>query len=130
MTASWCDPHSVLRCHKPSQNYISLCLGAVAKLGWAWEPGHVAAPVPHWIPWHKVGGSTITGPSGQLDRGTPLSCFLHGVTPRYPGMLCCQGTGKHLLRKAGLCGKPWVSRGTGEPWVLWHRKVQWPENSS
>lgn len=46
MTASWCDPHSVLRCHELSQNYISLCLGAVAQLGLgAWTCGSPRAPL-------------------------------------------------------------------------------------
>lgn len=89
-------------CH----NYISLCPGTVAQLGWPSEPGHVAAPVPHWIPWHKVRGSTITGPHGQLERGTPpASCMVSppgtpGCAVRAQGHNCSPRNAVLLLGEA------------------------------
>lgn len=46
--------------------------------------------------WGTEGG--ISNPRSPRSTGEKdPSCLLHGVTPRYPGMLCCQGTGKPLV---------------------------------
>lgn len=60
----------------------------------------MAAPMSFQMPGHQVGGSATPGPHNQLERGNPpASCTMGSCwgSPRYPGMLCCHGTGEPLV---------------------------------
>lgn len=111
MTASWCDPHSVPKCHKLSQNYISLC-PSERWHSWAgpqgpdmWQPpcptgcqgtkwGDQQSQVP-MVSWREgplllpawchpqVPRDAVL--SGHRETTTPQECCAAGGSPGYPG---------------------------------------------